>query len=128
MDSEELNKRVVAGERMPAPNLIYGASALEWQAAFNPTVRDFYADRFLLTVEGGLIRIAFGRGGPPTNETGSRGVPTYFAAVSVNAGIALQLATVLAQQSKPLIEAAMAQQQASEQMSNGKDVSGNSHP
>lgn len=123
MTSEELIKRVAAGERIASPNAntIYGATPLEWQAAFAPTVRDVHCQRFLVTVEDGMMRIAFGRGGPPIDENGARGVPTYFAAVSVNPGIALQLAGVLAQLSRPIVEAAVAQQQSPGPMSNGKD-------
>ena len=74
---------------------VYGMSTKDWEAAFRPGIIEFSALRFANFREHGVVRIAFGNNGPPTNETGARGTPVFTHAVTLTEEVALSLANSL---------------------------------
>jgi hypothetical protein len=72
---------------------VYGIAAEEWQSAYRLGMQEFSAAKWLLHREGsgGLVRIAFGNGGPPINEQGQRGCAVYTHAVTMTEAMALDL-------------------------------------
>jgi hypothetical protein len=74
---------------------IYGASSAEWTAAYSPSVQEFAALRFMIFREHGVVRIAFGKNGPPIDESGNRGTSSYSHAVTLTEAAAVNLANTI---------------------------------
>lgn len=74
---------------------IYGASGAEWIAAYSPSVQEFAALRFMIFREYGVVRIAFGKYGPPIDESGNRGISSCSHAVTLTEEAAVNLANTI---------------------------------
>lgn len=57
---------------MNEEKLIYGVTQGEWAAAYDPGIEEFTSTRIVVRRLNGFCRIAFGRDGAPTDETGGR--------------------------------------------------------
>jgi hypothetical protein len=77
------------------PEWIYGNRREDYEAADDPSVRDYAASRFLATANGYLIRIAFGRFGVPVNEQGGISPAKFDVAVSMSPETAKELRNML---------------------------------
>ncbi|CAN1721399.1 protein of unknown function [Hyphomicrobium sp. 1Nfss2.1] len=71
---------------------VYGVTVEEWKAAYQQGIVEFAALRWLLYRESGIVRIAFGHNGPPTDEAGSRGTPVFTHALILTEEGAVNLA------------------------------------
>lgn len=87
-----LHGRIVVGRADMANNEVFGVSAAEWEAAYDRRVQEFAAHRYMVMRDDGLIRIAFGLNGPPTDEAGGRGPSVFTHAVSMTPALALVMA------------------------------------
>lgn len=80
---------------MDENQIVDGLPLKTWQAIFRPGISEFAASVFSFTPEAkGLVRIAFGNGGPPVGPTGSR-EPVYTHAVTLTPEVAVELAGLL---------------------------------
>jgi hypothetical protein len=66
-----------------------------WAASHDPSVREYPASRFFITVNGSMLRIAFGQFGHPMNERGDLASPRFQVAVSMAPATALEIAKAL---------------------------------
>lgn len=73
---------------------LYGVKLEQWNAAFRPGMSEFASSVFVFSrEEHGLLRIAFGNGGPYRAD-GTR-TPVYTHAVTVTTDFAIELARLL---------------------------------
>ena len=74
---------------------VFGVLPDEWQSAYRLGINEFSASKFIVKSDGEIIRIAFGNSGPPLNEQGLNGCPTYTHAVTLTSAMAVELSRVL---------------------------------
>jgi hypothetical protein len=72
-----------------------GISLEEWASAYRPEVHEFYVSRFVFVKDGGLVRVALGRHGPPINAEGAKGPAVYSHAITMTEAVALELSKQL---------------------------------
>lgn len=77
------------------PPHLFGVSLAEWEAAYDTSVVEYPATRFLVFQNGPLLRIAFGQHGHPVDAERHLSVPRYNVAVSIPPGVAIQLRDLL---------------------------------
>jgi hypothetical protein len=74
---------------------IHGMSLAQWNAVYRPGMPEFAAHTFtFLYEEPGLLRVAFGNGGPFIDTDGGR-APVFTHAVTMTPALAVELARLL---------------------------------
>lgn len=70
---------------------VFGLARSEWAASFRPGLTNYYCDRFTAVSDSNHVRIAFGNHGPPIDELGNRGDPTFMGALVIPPSVAIDL-------------------------------------